>query len=57
MKVKNLLNKIHEGLKVLEDSFCLYCLEAKFRSMETKEARMFRIWTEDIEAIPSDAKH
>lgn len=56
MKGKSLMKKIREGLKTLENTYTLFCLEQKFRSKETKEARMFRIWTEDIEAISSDAK-
>lgn len=50
------MKKIREGFKKLENGYTLFCLEQKFRSMETKEARMFRILTEDIEAIPSDTR-
>ena len=55
-KIKNFLKWYREGLKDLGNSFRLFCLEAKLRSMETREARMFRTWTEDIEAISSDAR-
>ena len=56
MKIKNFLKWFREGLRDLEKSYRLFCLEAKLRSMETREARMFRIWTEDIEAISSDVR-
>ena len=51
------MKKIREGLKTLENTYTLFCLEARLRSMETREARMFRIWTEDIEAISNNSEN
>ena len=52
--MKNLVKMIREAFKELERRYCLFCLETYFRSIETDDAKMYRILTQDIEDISSN---